>query len=130
MLIYHVNEAGEPQLCDKTLEACPFGDAAAHFLSEAEAIKAFELNQKEMLSEEYNQHVLAITASELNIIDDKLLEQAIKLSQAIDGAERETIETETTPIAIIRAVRIEERITALTSSTSLIATDYIILDED
>lgn len=41
---YHLNEKGEPGLC-QARRACPFGDASAHYGSKAEAQIAYEAQQ-------------------------------------------------------------------------------------
>lgn len=121
MGIYHVNEAGEPGRCKARLKNCPFGGAEDHYLSKDAARKAYELKQANLIDAEYAAKSLDITTEELRLIDAKLLKQAIRLSQAANGRERELIEVETRPIAIIRAVRIEEHTFALNGATDSIS---------
>ena len=113
MDIFHVNKAGDPGRCRALLGQCPFGGAESHYIDKDDARKAFELSQEELFDAEYAERSLAITTQELRIIDSELLSRAILLSKAKNGTERDLIEAKTTPIAIIRAVRVEEHSFAL-----------------
>lgn len=130
MAVYHINEAGDPGRCRAVIGGCPFGGPEDHYLDKDDAREAYELKQGSTFDPEHALKVVGITTKELQIIDAKLLQQAIRISKASNGTERELIEIETQPIAIIRAVRIEERSFAMQGSRYDIAPAFPTLDED
>lgn len=109
MKLYHINEVGEPGRCTARLGKCPYGGAQDHYLDEQTAREAYELKHESFDKNTSKAKALALNTKELSLIESKLLAQALKLASATNGEERELVETETTPIAIIRASRVEER---------------------
>lgn len=107
MAIYHIREDGNPGRCKAVVHDCPYGGPADHYLDKNDARAAYELRQGSPMESSITH--ADINTNELEIIDAKLLRQAIKLAAAENGAQRELVEAATEPIAIIRAVRIEER---------------------
>jgi hypothetical protein len=119
MAVYHINEAGDPGRCRAVVGACPFGGPEDHYLDKDDAREAYELKQTSNFGPEHVKKLVGLNTRELQIIDAKLLQQALRISKAQNGTEREIIEIETQPIAIIRAVRVEEREVALQSAGAL-----------
>ena len=130
MAIYHVNEAGDPGRCKAVVEECPFGGPENHYLDKEDARQAYELKQVSPFGPEHTVKSLGINTRELAIIDARLLKQAMLIAAAPNGTARELIEIETQPIAIIRAVRIEERNFVIQGSHYEIMSAHSTLDED
>jgi hypothetical protein len=119
MAVYHINEAGDPGRCRATVGSCPFGGPEAHYLDKNDAREAYELKQSSNFGPEHVKKLVGLNTRELQIIDDTLLRQAIRLAAADNDRDREIVEIETQPIAIIRAVRVEERNVALQGTHSI-----------
>jgi hypothetical protein len=112
---YHINGAGNPGLCSATVKPCPFGVPAEHYRTPEAARRAYEAKQQVAAPLRRDSAVTVTVATistpgdsdELRLIDQQLLAQALRIAEADSHEERQLLEAETAPIAIIRAERTE-----------------------